>query len=58
MKFSATVLAAGFAGLMLTCSLPAAATLVLVKTNLGNFEVNLFDQTTTTDSGELSDLRQ
>lgn len=46
MKFSATVLAAGFAGLMLTSSLPAAATVVLVKTNLGNFEVNLFDQTT------------
>ncbi len=46
MKFSTTALAAGLAGLVLTCSMPAAATVVLVKTSLGNFEVNLFDQTT------------
>lgn len=43
MKFSPKALAAG---LILTLSMPATATVVLVKTSLGNFEVNLFDQKT------------
>lgn len=34
------------AALLSLAALPAAATVVLVKTNMGNFEVNLFDQST------------
>ena len=44
-KKTAPVLASLATALLLICA-PVIATVVLVKTSLGNFEVNLFDQTT------------
>jgi len=44
-KKTAPVLASLAAAMMFVCA-PASATIVLVKTSMGNFEVNLFDQTT------------
>jgi peptidyl-prolyl cis-trans isomerase A (cyclophilin A) len=43
--FKKSVLMAGFLA-SLALSNNAAATIVLVETNMGDFEINLFDQTT------------
>jgi peptidyl-prolyl cis-trans isomerase A (cyclophilin A) len=46
MKFSQKHLVTALLATSLVCASSASATVVLVKTSLGNFEVNLFDKTT------------
>jgi peptidyl-prolyl cis-trans isomerase A (cyclophilin A) len=46
MMFKKTILTTTFAAALAFTSQQADATIVLVETNMGNFEINLFDQTT------------
>lgn len=46
MPLSTSLKMLSFASLLCFMSAPASATIVLIKTNMGDFEVNLFDQST------------